>query len=193
MGRIGDRWRSPGGGVYDELDSGLRSFIRGRVRDPELAEDILQDVYLKIHSRIGALRDEEKVRAWVYRVARNAVNDHYRAARPMAELPDLPYTPEDPAEEEVARRLSESVRRFLDALPAPDREALVLTEYEGLTQAQLAERLGISVSGAKSRVQRARARLKALLLECCHFELDRLGGVIDYRPRADCCPVGDCG
>jgi RNA polymerase sigma-70 factor (ECF subfamily) len=177
--------------VYDEFGEGLRSFVLRRVGDPDAAEDIVQDVFLKVHARINTLRDEEKVGAWVYRIARNAVNDHYRATRPTADMPDLPYIPEDPAEEEVARRLAETVRRFLDALPVPDREALILTEYEGLTQVELADRLGISVSGAKSRVQRARGRLKALLLECCHFELDRLGGVINYRPRVDCC--AECG
>lgn len=173
--------------VYDELDAELRRFIRRRVRDPETAEDLLQDVYLKIHSRIGDLRDEERLQAWVYRIARNAITDHYRATKPTEELGEMPYIPDDPADAEVAERLSGSIRRFLDALPPPYREALILTEDEGLTQAQLAQRLGISVPGAKSRVQRARGRLKSLLLACCHFELDRAGRVINYRPRADCC------
>ena len=177
--------------VWGELDAGLRAFIHARVRDPHAAEDVLQDVYLKIHARIHTLRDEEKLHAWVYRVARNAINDHYRASRPSSELGEVPYTPDDPADEEVGRRLSESVRRCLDYLSPEYREALVLTEYEGLTQAQIAGRLGLSVSGAKSRVQRARARLKELLLECCHFELDRAGRVINYKPRAACCV--DCG
>ena len=66
--------------------------------------------------------------------------------------------------------------------------ALVLTEFEGLTQVEMAEELGLSVSGAKSRVQRARAMLRDDLLECCHFEFDRLGHVIDYEPRPRCCP-----
>lgn len=177
--------------VYDELDADLRRFIRRRVRDPETAEDLLQDVYLKIHTRVGDLRDEERLQAWVYRVARNAIADHYRAKRPTEELGDVPYLPDDPVDAEAAERLSRSVRLFLDTLPPPYREALVRTEDEGLTQVQLARRLGISVSGAKSRVQRARARLKALLLACCHFELDRAGRVIDYQPRAECCVA--CG
>jgi len=67
------------------------------------------------------------------------------------------------------------------------REALILTEYQGLTQKELGEKLGISFSGAKSRVQRAREKLKTMLLDCCHFEIDRLGRVIDYQPRCDCC------
>jgi RNA polymerase sigma-70 factor (ECF subfamily) len=76
---------------------------------------------------------------------------------------------------------------MIDSLPSHYREALLLTEYEGLSQKDLADRLGISISGAKSRVQRARAMLRDLLMECCHFEFDRYGTVIDYHPIACCC------
>ena len=177
--------------IYEELNSALHSFILGRVGNHEVAEDILQDVYLRIHSRIDTLRDEEKVRSWVYQIARNAIHDHHRSARPSSELRDVPYTPDDPAENEVAAGLATSVRSFLNCLPPDYRVALVLTEYEDLTRVELAERLGLSISGAKSRVQRARVRLKALLLACCHFELDRFGGVINYQPRAECCATCD--
>ena len=166
--------------VYERFDGELRGFVLARVRDPDAAEDVLQDVYLKIHSRIGTLEDEEKVAPWVYRVARNAVNDFHRARRPTQELGEVPAEPPDPEGDELEAGLAESVRRFLGGLPPDHREALYLTEYEGLTQRELAERLGIGLSGAKSRVQRARARLKAMLLDCCHFELDRRGRITNY-------------
>jgi RNA polymerase sigma-70 factor, ECF subfamily len=124
---------------------------------------------------------------WIYRVTRNLIIDHYRRRRRTGELDEdieapssLPEFEEDPQ-----ARLAFSLRETVDELPEPYREALLLTEYEGLTQAELAERTGISLSGAKSRVQRARSRLKELLLECCHFELDALGGIVDYHER--CC------
>ena len=79
---------------------------------------------------------------------------------------------------------------MIEGLPVKHREALKLTEYEGMTQKELAAKLGISISGAKSRVQRARAMLKDALMQCCHFELDRYGTVIDYHPRtcSSCSP-----
>ena len=166
--------------VYERFDADLRRFIGRRIGDPDAAEDVLQDVYLKIHSRIGTLEDEEKIAAWVYRVARNAVNDFYRAKRPAAELGEVPDEPPDLEGDELEANLARSVSTFLDGLPPDHREALYLTEFEGLTQRELAGRLGISVSGAKSRVQRARTRLKAMLLDCCHFELDRRGRVTNY-------------
>ena len=81
---------------------------------------------------------------------------------------------------------------MVESLPADYREALILTEYEGLTQRALAERLGLSFSGAKSRVQRAREKLKAMLLDCCHFEFDRFGKIIDYQPNCACCTDQGC-
>ena len=76
---------------------------------------------------------------------------------------------------------------MIQELPAKYQEALRLTEFEGLTQNALAQRLGLSLPGAKSRVQRAKEQLKEILLQCCHFEFDRLGKIIDYRPNCDCC------
>ena len=69
----------------------------------------------------------------------------------------------------------------------------MLTDIEGLTRAEAADRLGLSVSGMKSRVQRGRAKLKQALLRCCAVETDRWGTVLDYRehgPERSC--KGDC-
>jgi RNA polymerase sigma-70 factor, ECF subfamily len=169
--------------VHERFDAGLRRFVAARVRDPDSAEDVVQDVYLKIQTHIGTLEGKEKVGAWVYRVARNAVYDFYRTRKPTQELDEIPSPTPDPTEDEMGTRLSESVRGMLDGLSPDQKTALYLTEYEGMTQRDLAAELGISVSGAKSRVQRARARLKTLLLDCCHFELDRRGKVINYYDR----------
>ena len=170
--------------IYDRFDADLGAFVRSRVGDPIAAEDVLQNVYLKIHSRIGTVRDEEKIAPWVFRVARNAVTDYYRAKRPAQELGEVPEPLADPEGDDLERGLSKAVRDMMEGLPPEHREALRLTEYEGLTQKELAERLGIGLSGAKSRVQRARTRLKAMLLDCCHFELDRRGRVTNYYDHA---------
>jgi RNA polymerase sigma-70 factor (ECF subfamily) len=87
----------------------------------------------------------------------------------------------------VIAELIPCIKEMLDSLPNDYRQALILTEYQGLTQKELGEKLGISLSGAKSRVQRAREKLKTMLLNCCHFQFDRLGRVIDYQSGCDCC------
>jgi RNA polymerase sigma-70 factor (ECF subfamily) len=106
----------------------------------------------------------------------------------LVEEPVSPYASPELDEDPLAS-LAFSLREMVDELPEPYREALLLTDYEGMGQAELARRAGISLSAAKSRVQRAREKLKALLLECCHFELDRLGGIIHYEERCASCDL----
>jgi len=113
----------------------------------------------------------------------NAIIDHYRTRKETVEVPDtLPAEPD--ANDGEIEELKASFRRMIYSLPEPYREAVLLTELDGLTQQALADRLGISLSGAKSRVQRGRSQLKQMLDECCTFEFDRRGKVIDCTPRA---------
>jgi len=181
--------------AWNALHDPLRLFIRKRVADDDSAEDLLQDVFLKIHTHIGTLRDEEKLESWVYQIARNLIIDYYRRqtlttpweeAEPLLPMEEIP-------EENVRAELAPSVVAMAKYLPEPYREALLLTDYQGVSQKELSARLGLSFSGAKSRVQRAREKLKQLLLNCCHFEFDRLGRVIDYQPRCHCCEQQTCG
>ena len=176
------------------LHEPLRAFFRKRVRDEETVEDLLQDVFLRIHTHTDTLREEDRLESWIYQIARNRVTDYYRRQKPVVSLEEAETDTllEEMPEEDVQAELAPSVAAMVNALPEPYREALYLTEYQGLSQRDLATRLGLSFSGAKSRVQRAREKLKQLLLDCCHFEFDRLGRVIDYQPRCACCAAGSC-
>lgn len=179
--------------VWKEFSSRLRSYIRRQVRDDDTAEDILQEVFLRMHAHGATVRAEEKLAAWLYQVTRNAIVDHHRRGRPdrLAPLPpdaaERFAMPEADETEQRIQALLPCVRTMVEALPEPYREALLLTEYDGLTQKALADRLGLSFSGAKSRVQRAREKLRSLLLACCHLEFDHAGRVVDYHPNCACC------
>jgi len=180
--------------VWEAFHTPLQQFIRRRVSDEATAEDVLQDVFLKIHQRVETLRDVKKLESWIYQITRNTIIDTYRSSRPTttleaAEVLDLP---EELPDDDVVSELLPCVRAMVRSLPELDRQALVLTEYQGLTQKEMAERLGLSFSGAKSRVQRAREKLKQQLLECCHFELDRRGHIIDYQARCHSCETAAC-
>ncbi|MHB8599284.1 MAG: RNA polymerase sigma factor SigZ [Ktedonobacteraceae bacterium] len=178
--------------VWDTFNVNLKQFILKRVASEDNAEDILQEVFVKIHTRIHTLRDEEKLPGWIYQIARNAIYDYYRSQRDTLALQALPNAPDFIAEEmfgdSAIEELLPCIREMVERLPVEYRQALILTEYERLSQKELAERLGISYSGAKSRVQRAREKLKKMLLDCCQFQFDHSGRVIDYQPRLDCCP-----
>jgi RNA polymerase sigma-70 factor (ECF subfamily) len=168
--------------IWHEFAEKLGRYIRARVSDPATAEDILQDVFLRIQRRVGQLQDPAKLEGWIYLIARNAIIDHYRTRKETVEVPEtLPAEPD--SDDGELDELKASFRRMIYSLPEPYREAVILTEFRGLTQQKLADRLGISLSGAKSRVQRGRAQLKQMLDECCTFEFDRRGKVIDCVPR----------
>jgi RNA polymerase sigma-70 factor (ECF subfamily) len=172
--------------VWNRMHKRLCLFICQRIPDSDDAEDILQEVFVRIHTHLDTVKSLDRLESWIYQIARNCIADHYRSRRRLVELVDVPveqqFLPENAHE-----RLAPSIREIVDALPEPYRQALILTEYQGLSQREMADHLGISISGAKSRVQRARQKIKDDLLSCCHFELNERGDVLDYRERCCCC------
>jgi RNA polymerase sigma-70 factor (ECF subfamily) len=173
--------------IWSKYHSDLLAFIRKRINDKVEAEDILQDIFVRIHSRIGSLENSSALESWLYRITRNAVIDYYRSRRSMEELPEWLEQPQASREESLRRELSSCLVPMIQQLPEKYRRAVQLSEIEGKTQKEIAEKEGISLSGAKSRVQRGRGLLKAMLYECCEFELDTRNQVIDCE-RKD----GDC-
>lgn len=191
--------------LWAEVHQGLKGFVARRVADPAEAEDILQQVYMRMHQGLGDLKDLRRVTSWILQVTRHAIADYYRSPRRRKELPaglagDLEaiHPMPDPSsgrpEEDAGRlrkELAACLRPMLERLPREYREAVTLVELEGLTQPAAAKRLGLSVSGMKSRVQRGRRQLKRLLDECCEIELDARRGIADYVQRDAAC--GSCG
>jgi RNA polymerase sigma-70 factor (ECF subfamily) len=185
------RWR--------ELRARLGAFVGRRVGNPEDAEDVVQDAFVRMQRNIDALSSADRLDAWAFKIARNAVADHYRsrvrrdltgeAASKAMEGLGVDAEPTSDARTEMAHCVAPMVRR----LPDDYRRAIELTELEGMTQAAAAERLGLSVPGAKSRVQRGRARLQAMLLRCCQIETDRRGRVVAFATREGegCASCGD--
>ena len=173
--------------VWRKFSKSLRAFIGKRISDPHEAEDILQETFIKVHDKLAGLKEGDKVEAWVYRIARNTIIDHYRRRRPAAAPVEAGDVEEKRGDETLDRLVASWLTEMMADLPENDRQVLRLTDVEGLTQKQVGERLGLSFSGSKSRVQRAREKLKGLLLDCCHLEFDSRGGVIDYKKNKRCC------
>ncbi len=169
--------------LWHECSTALRSFILRRVPDQYIAEDILQEVFVKIQSRIGTLREAEKIRPWLYQISRNTIVDYYRSKKPMVELPRSLPSPEIPIATDLIQDITPCIKRMVERLPGKYRQAVVMTAYQGLTQKQMGEILGLSASGAKSRIQRARKKLKKMMQDCCTFEVDSMGAVISYEPK----------
>jgi RNA polymerase sigma-70 factor (ECF subfamily) len=181
--------------IWLEFHDALLGFISRRVPSREVAEDLLQEVMLRIHRSAAEIERVDAVGSWVHAVARNAITDYYRSASTRRELAAGSDVGENVADEaetnppEARGELAACVAPLLRHLSPSFREALTLTELEGLTQEDAAGRVGISLSGMKSRVQRARSQLKQVLVQCCEIERDIRGGVSAYQPRHSAC---DC-
>lgn len=179
--------------LWTELHGRMRAFVGRRIADPDAADDVAQDVLLRLHRHLEQLRDHDRLDALAYAIARNAITDHYRAAarrrdRAGGEPPplDAARTDDDPSAEFRAG-LAACLAPLVDRLDERQREALLLTDLGELTQAEAAARLGLSVPGMKSRVQRARAALARQLSSCCAVRLDaarQIGEVEKVGPCA---------
>jgi RNA polymerase sigma-70 factor (ECF subfamily) len=181
---------------WERLTERLRGFVGRRVTGPD-ADDVLQNALLRIQKGLPGLRDPQRFGPWVYRVTRNAIGDHLRArARESGRALAGTDLAADASEDTDGLRhtLAGCLSPFVAALPPPYREAITKTELEGLSQKEAAERLGLSISGMKSRVQRGRERLRGMFERCCELTRDRRGRVIACAPRAagsgpDCVPA----
>ena len=181
--------------IWTHLSSDLRQFIRRRVSDDHVADDLLQETFVRVHRNIETLHDADRLAAWVYQIARNVIHDHHRkATNSTVALADA--DPADDCDDQLSQlhcRGAGWLDEMIRSLPDGYREAVQLAEIEGLPQQEVADRLGLSLSGAKSRIQRGRVMLKDALEACCHFEFDGRGNMMDYDPKPDRKVCRDCG
>jgi RNA polymerase sigma-70 factor (ECF subfamily) len=176
--------------LWSELGGDLRRYVAKRV--PEGAvDDLHQEIFARVLARREELRDSDRVAPWVFRIARSVVVDHLRARRvEVMDAEALAVQDEEGDADQSVRVLARWLAAMVSTLPEPYREAIELTELQGVAQAEAARRVGVSYSGFKSRVQRGRAKLREILQDCCAVELDVRGAVIDYQARCekpDCC------
>jgi RNA polymerase sigma-70 factor (ECF subfamily) len=176
----------PANAIWSDLAPPLRKFIRRRVRDEHTADDLLQDVLLKAQTNLAAAPPAERLSAWLFQIARNTIIDHYRSPQnrpsPATDESLDPPAPDDAPDDDLTHELTGCLAPMIDKLPEPYREALTLADRDGLTQQAIASRLGLSLPGAKSRVQRARKLLRDRMVDCCAVQLDRTGRVLDHHP-----------
>ncbi len=173
--------------IWQSLGNDLRSFFRRRLSDAALAEDLAQESLLRVYQGLPALRDETRLRPWVFRIARNVLTDHYRSRRPGTEAVPEELPAAGPEPENLDGEVGGWLQWMIGLLPEDYREAVRLTEVDGLTAPEIAGRMGISLPAAKSRVQRGREKLRNALFACCDVEFDRRGHAIGYTQKGNEC------
>lgn len=181
-------------GLWVEFGPPLRGFLARRVPPGVDADDLVQEVFLRVVRSLGSLRSIERPEAWLFQIARNALRDSLRArlrrdGRTDALEVDLPAEPVAAADRAAEAELAPCLTAMVGRLAEPYRTAITLTSLQGLTQADAARHAGISISGMKSRVQRGRDQLRRMLVTCCAIAVDVRGGVSDFHLRNP----GACG
>ena len=176
--------------IWNEFHKHLKLYIIWRIYSKNDADDILQEVFVKIHTNIGKLKEEKKLKSWIYRITRNTIIDYYRKNKSSLVVSDeymnnlsYEYEPND----QNLKEISKCIKPLIKSIPKKYQQAIEYTEFQGYTQKQLAEELGITTSWAKSRVQRAKTKIKEVLNKCCEIELDRQGGIVDYKSKGEKC------
>lgn len=177
--------------IWREFSRQVRRHLLGKVRNESDADDLLQEIFVKIHRHAGSLRDRDKLAPWIRRIVSNTVSDYYRKSRAAeVELDEEKTALEEPGDDSHACAVK-CLKVFVSRLPDKYREALLLADVEGERQKEIAQRMGISYSGFKSRVQRGRAMIKEMFLGCCVDSLDTDGNLNPGFNAKDNCPI--CG
>ena len=160
----------------------IRAFLKNRAGSADEADDLMQEVFLKALKQGKNFCTLDNARAWLFQVARNLLIARLRLTREQVPLPDDLYAESAP-EADPVDLLSQCLPRVLSELSPEDREAITLCDIQGMTQKAYSERLGLSLPAVKSRVQRARRRLRDQLAEACQLTFDKEGKVCCFVPR----------
>lgn len=159
----------------------LRSWLRKNMNQPQDVDDMMQDLFMKALGQGSKFCSIANARAWLFEVARNTMADRLRVRREMVELPDDLASEVD--DRQAVDQLSACLPRVLAELSRTDREAIDLCDLEGLSQAEYAAKVGLNLSAAKSRLQRARQKMRERMTQACQVKFDGQGHVQDFVPR----------
>lgn len=190
--------------LWTRFREDLNHYLERRLPSGADAEDVLQEVFHRIHQSVDRLGDVEHVEGWLYGIARHAVADFYRTReRSVTHASDRLEPGREPAipgdalsgSHDVHEEVLSWIRPMIDDLPEMYAVPLRMADVDGTSQQQVADALGLSLSGAKSRIQRARAMLGDTLRRCCEVEFGAEGRAVDFRrlrPAEDPCAADQC-
>jgi RNA polymerase sigma-70 factor (ECF subfamily) len=175
--------------IWNNYGEQLSAVICEKVNHQDYCNDLLQEVYLKILSNMDKIKKAENVLPYIIKLAHNTVLDYYRSNTLRVlnnEIPEILTTSEKEENSLTCRLANSFLREMINSLPPVYRDTLIRVELEGVSQKQLAGEMGISYSGLKSRVQRARAMLRQAIVNCCDYKFDKYGNVVSCC-GLDCC------
>lgn len=187
--------------IYDQHYLQVRNLILAFVRDEWVADDLMQEAFVRVQENLESVRDPSRLSSWIFRIAYNLCQDHFRNARKsFSNGPDIHEYAETSKEMPVQKELEQNqmgqcVRDQIDLLPESLRSVIVLVDTMDCSHREVADILGITVQNVKVRLHRARKKLKAILEEKCTFEVDERNVLVcepldsNQDPTVSCDPA----
>ena len=170
--------------VWGTYANDLKYFILGKVKEESIADDILQNTFLKIHSKLHTLKDITKLKPWIFSIARNTIMDHFNTTNQNV---DITFTEESLEIETDKHTEEDCLPGILQNLPKKYREPLFLSDIKGLKQQEVANLLKQSLSTTKSQIQRARKLIAQGFMDCCGFVMNEKGKLVgEIQDKKDC-------
>lgn len=183
--------------IYTQFHDVLFSFIKSKVNNYQDAEDILQNVFIKVAAGVEDLNRKEKLQSWIYTIARNAIIDYYRTNKTKTSVAfegDISDSFTDEEYNDTTKGLDCCLIDFVNQLPEEYRGIIIDVEMKGIKQKDLVEKYQLAYPSIRSRVQRGREKLKQILLKCCQIKWDVRGNILDVQSKNDCAKdeAGQC-
>jgi len=165
----------------------LKNYIIKHVPDKYEAEDIHQEVFICLQKSATRIKEIKNIKAWLHRIAYNLIMDYFRGLNKYSFIEDINELPVGAIaeQENYNNEAAECLLKLVEYLPETYKEAIIESDYNGKKQKVLGQKWGISHSGSKARIQRARKKLKATLLSCCEVQSDNSGNIIEFRNKAN--------
>jgi RNA polymerase sigma-70 factor, ECF subfamily len=174
--------------IWAEFNKELKVFILNKTRNAADTDDILQDVFIKVIHNIDKLNKAENMRGYLYGMVRNAINDYFRSKSKELKMDEFAFAISEAESESLNTTIAECcIKPFIEKLPPNYKQALLISEFQNISQKEMAEKLNISYSGAKSRVQRGKEKLKELILNCCSYQYDKYGNLLPTENKNCAC------
>ncbi len=170
--------------VWTTYAKDLRQFILSKVKDPVITEDILQDTFIKIHTKLHTLKDIDKLKSWLFTIARYTISDYFRTSKTTYTTAVTEIEAETETNEHTEQ---DCLRGILKNLSKKYRDPLFLSDIKGMKQQKVAEQLKLPLSTVKSQIQRARKQIAHGFMECCGFVMNEEGYLVgEIQDKADC-------
>ena len=166
---------------YEELNQKVREYVKSLTADRGQIDEVTQEALLKIHKSIGTLQDQRKLTSWLKRIVYTSLIDYHRRRKKHNTEAVNETNVEENNYNEGNEALMQCIETLLKILPDEQRELLEAVELKGISQTQYASERNIPLSTIKSRVQRAKQKIKQQIVNNCFLKLDSYGNVIDYQ------------